>query len=200
MNPVRLRILQEESREIEHTCMSREFKVTRTRQVLEGFLVGWLVYATQRVGAARPPIETMRLMSRRTGTVTALIFMLTAFVGLSSSGAARTPTLTHALHVDITEWAVVPSQGLVSAGPLRLTVENYGRLRHELDIIPTNRWGQELDVRNGRAVGKSAARPVVVAPGKTRSAHVNLAPGYYVLLDNIRGHYAIGTAVSIIVA
>jgi uncharacterized cupredoxin-like copper-binding protein len=139
-------------------------------------------------------------MSRRTGTLAALIFVLTAFGGLSSSSAAPTPTLAHALHVDITEWAVVPSQGLVPTGRLRLTVENYGRLRHELDIIRTNKWGQKLDLRDGRAVGKNAARPVVVAPGQTRSARVNLAPGYYVLLDNIRGHYAAGTAVSIIVA
>ena len=139
-------------------------------------------------------------MTRRAGTVAALIFVLTAFGGLSSGSAARTPTLTHTLHVNITEWAVVPSQGLVSSGRLHLTVENYGRLRHELDIIPTRKWGQELDVRHGQAVGKSALQPIVVAPGQTRSAHVNLAPGYYVLLDNIRGHYAIGTAVSIIVA
>jgi hypothetical protein len=39
---------------------------------------------------------------------------------------------------------------------------------------------------------------VVVAPGQTRSVHVYLQPGSYVLLDNIRGHYAAGGAVSII--
>jgi uncharacterized cupredoxin-like copper-binding protein len=152
-------------------------------------------------GAARATIETMRRMTRRTGTVAALIFVLAAFIGLSSGSAARmpAPTLAHTLHVDLTEWAVVPSQGLVSAGTLRLTVQNYGRLRHELDIIPTRRWGQELVIRNGRAVGQNAARPIVVVPGQTRSAHVSLAPGSYVLLDNIRGHYAAGTAVSILV-
>jgi uncharacterized cupredoxin-like copper-binding protein len=139
-------------------------------------------------------------MTRRTGTVAALIFVLAAFVGLSSGSAARTPALTHTLHVDLTEWAVVPSQGLVSSGPLRLTVQNYGRLRHELDIIPTRKWGQTLVIRSGRAVGTVAARPIVVAPGQTRSASVSLAPGSYVLLDNIPGHYAAGTAVSIIVA
>jgi uncharacterized cupredoxin-like copper-binding protein len=138
-------------------------------------------------------------MTRRTGTVAALIFVLAAFVGLSSGSAAPAPTLAHTLHVDLTEWAVVPSQGLVAAGPLRLTVENYGRLRHELEIIPTRKWGQELVIRNGRAVGESAARPIVVTPGQTRSARVSLAPGSYVLLDNIRGHYAAGTAVSILV-
>ena len=150
-------------------------------------------------GAGRPVIETMRCMTRRAGIVAALIFVLAAFVGLSSGSAARTPTLAHTLHVDLTEWADVPSQGLVSSGPLRLTVQNYGRLRHELVIIPTRKWGQALAIRNGRAVGQTAARPIVVTPGQTRSAQVSLAPGSYVLLDNIRGHYAAGTAVSIVV-
>jgi hypothetical protein len=45
-----------------------------------------------------------------------------------------------------------------------------------------------------------AAPPIVVAPGERRSARVDLAPGFYVLLDNLRGHYSAGAAVSIVVA
>jgi hypothetical protein len=100
----------------------------------------------------------------------------------------------------VSEWAVVPSDGVVSAGALRLTVENFGRLRHELEIVPTERWGQKLPIRSGRAVGEVAASPIVVAPGEKRSARVDLAPGFYVLLDNLRGHYAAGAAVAIVVA
>jgi hypothetical protein len=79
-------------------------------------------------------------------------------------------------------------------------VANVGLLRHELDIVPTESWGQKLRIRNGRAVGEDVAAPIVVAPGQTRATRINLAPGYYVLLDNIRGHYAAGGAVSIVVA
>ena len=139
-------------------------------------------------------------MNRRAGTVAALIFVLTALGGLPSGSAAPIPTMTRTLHVDMTEWAVVPSQGMVSAGQLRLTVQDYGRLRHELEIIRTPRWGQRLQIRNGRAVGENATLPVVVAPGQTRSTNIYLAPGFYVLLDNIPGHYAAGGAVSIAVA
>jgi hypothetical protein len=78
-------------------------------------------------------------------------------------------------------------------------VQNFGELRHELDIVPTQRWGQKLGVRNGRAVGENAAPPIVVAPGETRSAEVKLDPGFYILLDNLRGHYAAGAAVAIVV-
>ena len=137
-------------------------------------------------------------MTRHAGAVAALICAVAAVAAPSSGGAAGAPAATHKLHVDLTEWALVPSGGLVSSGPLQLTVANYGRLAHELDIIRTSWWGQELGVRHGRAVGERAVQPVVVRPGQTRSAQVYLPPGSYVLLDNIRGHYALGAAVPVI--
>ncbi|HZO95955.1 MAG TPA: hypothetical protein VFB42_01150 [Gaiellaceae bacterium] len=136
-------------------------------------------------------------MNRRTGIAAALILAAGAATG-AGAGAARTPASARALHVGLTEWAVVPSQGLVAAGPLRITVRNYGRLAHELDVIPTRRWGQRLRVRHGRAVGTPVGAPVVVAPGRARAVELDLEPGSYVLLDNIRGHYSLGAAVSIL--
>jgi len=139
-------------------------------------------------------------MTRRAGIVAALIFVVVAIAGPSAGGAARTSTAVQQLHVDLAEWAVVPSRGLVSSGSLRLTVQNYGVVKHELDIIPTAWWGQKLFVREGRADGAAVMRPIVVSPGQTRSVHIYLQPGSYVLLDNIRGHYTAGAAVSIIAA
>jgi hypothetical protein len=138
-------------------------------------------------------------VNRRTGAIAALFLVLAALAGPSSGSASHETSAVNTLHVDLTEWAVVPSQGLVSSGPLRVAVQNYGVLVHELDIIPTQVWGEKLGVRRGRAVGGPVASPIVVHPGQTRSGQVTLAPGSYVLLDNIRGHYASGGAVSIIV-
>ena len=138
----------------------------------------------------------MRHVNRRFGAIAALFLLLAALAGPSSGSAS---SAVSALHVDLSEWAVVPSHGLVSSGPLRVTVQNDGALVHELDIIPTQAWGEKLATRNGRAIGEPVARPVVVLPGQTRSARIDLAPGAYVLLDNIRGHYAAGGAVSIVV-
>jgi hypothetical protein len=130
----------------------------------------------------------------------ALIFAVAVLAGPGWAGGESTIVANPELQVAVTEWAVIPSDGLVSAGPVQLTVENFGRLRHELEIVPTQRWGQKLPIRRGRAVGEVAAPPIVVAPGQKRSARVDLAPGSYVLLDNLRGHYAAGAAVAIVVA
>jgi hypothetical protein len=141
-------------------------------------------------------MTTLRCVNRRYGAIAALFLLLAALAG-PSSGSASSAVST--LHVDLSEWAVVPSDGVVSHGPLRVTVRNDGVLVHELEIIPTQAWGAKLGTRGGRAVGEPAARPVIVQPGRTRSARIDLAPGAYVLLDNIRGHYAAGGAVSIVV-
>jgi hypothetical protein len=129
-----------------------------------------------------------------------LILLAAALAGPGWGAGAHSSVARHQLQVGVTEWAVTPSDGIVSAGPVRLTVENFGRLRHELEIVPTQRWGQKLPVRSGRAIGEVVARPIVVRPGEKRSAQVDLDPGFYVLLDNLRGHYAAGAAVAIVVA
>jgi len=138
-------------------------------------------------------------MTLRTGPIIATVCALLACIAPSVGRAAQPVALSHDLRVDLSEWAAVPSDGVVAAGAVRVRVANDGRLFHELDIVPTRTWGEPLPVRAGRAVGDSAARPIVVAPGRAKSAWVVLQPGYYVLVDNIPGHYAAGAAVSIVV-
>jgi hypothetical protein len=139
-------------------------------------------------------------MHRRPTLLGALILTVAALAAPAWGGGEQGSVAAHRLRVDLSEWAVVPSHGVVSAGPLRLTVANFGQLRHELEIVPTERWGQKLPIRGGRAVGEVAAPPIVVRPGEQRSARVDLAPGFYLLLDNLRGHYAAGAAIAIVVA
>ena len=162
--------------------------------------VGRLVSPTHTAGVGNGLLETMSGMSRRTMAVAALVAALAALAGPSAGSAGRTSSTAQQLHVDLAEWAVIPSRGHVASGSLRLTVQNYGVIKHELAIIPTAWWGQKLFVRDGRADGAAVMRPVVVAPGQTRSVHIYLQPGSYVLLDNLRGHYTAGAAVSIIAA
>jgi len=129
----------------------------------------------------------------------ALSIAVLAAVAVAQASAAPAPR-SHALQVQLGEWNVVPSQGFVSAGSVRVTVRNFGRLPHELDIIPTVSWDEQLRVVHGRAAGHDVSAPVVVGPGQTRAVRVRLRPGFYVLADNIRGHYALGTRIPIVVA
>jgi hypothetical protein len=142
----------------------------------------------------------MRRVRLRTGSIAAVVCGVLACLAPVSIGAARGVALPHELRVDLAEWAAVPSDGVVSAGPVRLEVRNAGLLDHELAIVPTRSWGGELRIRDGQAVvGEVAARPILVRPGQVRSAEFFLRPGFYLLLDDLRGHYAAGAAVPIVV-
>jgi hypothetical protein len=141
----------------------------------------------------RNPLPRPRLLG-------ALVLAVAILAAPAWGSTGHTSVATHRLQLGVTEWAVIPSDGIVAAGPLQLTVENFGRIRHEIAIVPTERWGQKLPIRSGRAVGEVAAPPIVVAPGEHRSAQVRLARGFYVLLDNLPGHYGAGAAVSIVVS
>jgi hypothetical protein len=136
-------------------------------------------------------------MSRRAAWIAGVAAVFASFL-LASSGSAAPARAARTLRVDVTEWAVVPSQGFVAAGPLRVTVVNAGVLRHELAILPTGWWGENVPVLNGRAAREHASPPIVVAPGESRSARVYLPAGTYLLVDDIRGHYALGAAASIL--
>jgi hypothetical protein len=135
----------------------------------------------------------------RVWLVGALVLAVAALAGPAWGGAGKASVATHRLQVGVTEWAVIPSDGRVSPGALRLTVENFGLIGHEIAIVATERFGEELPISRGRAIGEEVAPPIVVAPGERRSARVDLAPGFYVLLDNLRGHYNAGAAVPIVV-
>jgi len=101
----------------------------------------------------------------------ALAVALLPVAPAAASGGERS------LRVQVGDWDVVPSRGAVPPGPLRLTVENLGRLAHELEIVPTTTFG-------GRRLGHAAAPPVVVGAGETRSVRVTLMPGFYLLVES----------------
>ena len=147
-------------------------------------------------GASFLVVGRMRFVMPRSSLL-ALAAAVAAIVLPAAAGAGRAAAPS-VLHVDLTEWALVPDGGRVPAGPVELIVRNVGRIPHELAIIPTDTWAQPLFVRNGRAVGDQVGRPIVLRPGQARSLRVYLAPGPYVLLDNLRGHYRLGAAVSIV--
>jgi len=156
--------------------------------------------ATKRSdGAAYPLLGERRSTFDMKRHLIYIAFLAVALAAPAGAGTQQAVVSVHRLNVQIGEWAVIPSAGRVSAGRLRVVVQNFGQLRHEIDIVPTQRWGQKLAVHDGRAIGEDAAPPIVVAPGETRSAEVKLDPGFYVLVDNLRGHYAAGAAVAIVV-
>jgi uncharacterized cupredoxin-like copper-binding protein len=122
-------------------------------------------------------------------TVAVLVAAAFAATGQSSSSQRAPKTLT-AL---VAEWSVVPSDGVVSAGLVRIRVRNVGLEAHELVLTRTARFADSLPLADDRAQARTIGATLQVAPGQTASAVFRLRPGSYVLLDNLPWHYWEGT-------
>jgi uncharacterized cupredoxin-like copper-binding protein len=121
--------------------------------------------------------------------------VLIAVVAAVAIPAAAAPAAQRpaSLRADIAEWSVVPSVGVVHSGLVRITVRNVGVDSHQLMVVRTSQFAEDLPLAGSRAVARPVAEPIVVAPGKGASVVVNLRPGNYLLIDNLPWHYWHGT-------
>jgi uncharacterized cupredoxin-like copper-binding protein len=129
------------------------------------------------------------------------LFLVAALAAVAASGIARfalaapSPRVA-SLRADVAEWSIVPSVGVVPAGRVRITVRNLGAAKHSLEVVRTNTFAQELPLAGNHAVAHAIGRTVDVRAGGSKSFVVRLAPGSYVLLDNLPGNYRRGMSVA----
>jgi hypothetical protein len=119
----------------------------------------------------------------------AALTALSAFAGVAGGGT-RVPTL----RADVGEWSIVPSVGALPAGRVRIEVRNFGTYAHQVVIVRTKTFAEQLPLRGTRAVVHPEAAPILVRAGRQASFVVTLRPGSYVLIDNLPWHYWKGTS------
>lgn len=78
----------------------------------------------------------------------------------------------------------------IPAGKVTFDVVNKGTMVHELVVLKTTTPGKDLKVTNGTAdetgnIGETGD----MAAGSSKKLTVTLAPGHYVVLCNLAGHY-----------
>jgi uncharacterized cupredoxin-like copper-binding protein len=110
----------------------------------------------------------------------------------ASSTAGRAPAAV--LRADVAEWSVVPSTGVVPAGPVRIDVRNLGNARHQIVVVRTRIFDPRLALAGNHAAVAQILGETIVAPGTRSSFVVTLKPGSYLLLDNLPWHYWKGTS------
>ena len=103
------------------------------------------------------------------------------------------------LRADIAEWSLVPSAGMVRSGLVKITARNLGTDTHQLVLVRTTRFAEVLPLHGDHAAGRPVAPPLVLEPGRSGSVVTRLAPGNYLLIDNLPWHYWLGTSAAIVV-
>ena len=126
---------------------------------------------------------------------------LGVLAGAGGAGAApaRDATASAArIKVVLTEWKLVPSVVRVSPGRTTFVVRNMGKIPHELVIVRTGRHHHALPMAGSQASEAGLMGEIEeFLPGQTRRLIVKLAPGKYVLLCNLPGHYMAGQYASL---
>src|SRR5258708_149641 len=126
----------------------------------------------------------------RTVLITTAVFL---GVCIGATGTQASPRPANVLRADIAEWSIVPSEGVVDAGNVRIVARNLGAQAHQLILVRTRAFAQDLPLRGDRAVARPVGSPILVAPGRAMSFVVHLRHGSYLLVDNLPGHYWKGT-------
>jgi uncharacterized cupredoxin-like copper-binding protein len=122
----------------------------------------------------------------RIGLLVVAAALAVSAVATAGPSRPRDPSTMRAL---VSEWSVVPSDGVVSAGAVRIRVRNVGVDAHELVLTRTARFADSLPLADDHAQVRAIGPTLVVGPGQTASAVFHLRPGSYVLLDNLPWHY-----------
>src|SRR3954454_5510608 len=107
-------------------------------------------------------------MTKAALTVAALL--LAASVLAAGTPAAAPPST---LRADVAEWSIVPSQGVIRAGAVRIVLRNLGAEAHQLMVVRTRSFGETLPLRRNRAVARPIGA-VLAAPGTSKALVLHL--------------------------
>jgi uncharacterized cupredoxin-like copper-binding protein len=99
------------------------------------------------------------------------------------------------------EWAILPAISSVGAGKVTFDVSNQGQVTHEFVVLKTDDGASTIAQKDGEASEAGHQGEVEdVTPGATKTLTLSLAPGKYVLICNLPGHYHLGMYAAFTVA
>jgi uncharacterized cupredoxin-like copper-binding protein len=99
------------------------------------------------------------------------------------------------LIVDMKEYAVTLSVPTVKAGTVKFGVRNLGSMVHDFDLYKTDLAPDKLPIDGGSAKVKMdglVKQMISIAANRSTTLSADLAPGHYVIICNIAGHYQLG--------
>ena len=95
--------------------------------------------------------------------------------------------------VGSTEYAFDPSAITADAGKLSITLDNTGKVPHEIVVLKTDEAADALKVSGGRVSEDASVGEVSETDGGTKKTEtIDLKAGKYVYVCNIPGHYKDG--------
>ena len=126
----------------------------------------------------------------------ALALLVSACGGAASNETSEVPTL----YADMSDFKIVADHPTVVAGRIVFGIRNHASMGHELRVIKTDLDPDKLPVDGGAAKANEDGKVgelLNISAGASRKLVLDLAPGKYVLICNIAGHYQLGMRVAL---
>jgi len=101
--------------------------------------------------------------------------------------------------VEMTDYKVTVNVPSVKAGSTKIGVRNLASQMHSFEVLKTDLPHDKLPIDGVTAKAKEDGKVggiESIAPGGSASVTLDLAPGKYVLICNVAGHYQLGMHIS----
>lgn len=129
----------------------------------------------------------------------ALLTVLLLVASACSAAPADTGEVPN-LYADLSDFKITIDHPTIASGHVVIGVRNHAAMLHELKVIKTDLAPDQLPLDGATAKakedGKVGELPNVAA-GASRKLVLELAPGKYVLICNVVGHYQLGMRVGL---
>jgi uncharacterized cupredoxin-like copper-binding protein len=102
--------------------------------------------------------------------------------------------------VDMKEYSITLNVSSVKAGSVKFGIRNLGTMVHDFDLYKTDRPLGELPIDGGSAKVKMdglVKQMINISANRSTTLSADLAPGRYVIICNVAGHYQLGMRVSL---
>jgi uncharacterized cupredoxin-like copper-binding protein len=153
---------------------------------------------------------------RRTLTIAGTVLLAASVAGCGSSSTSHSGPMMNApvtgsstdlpkavspaLTVAMSEFAFSPNNASAQAGRVTITARNDGKVVHELVVLKTNADPAQLPMKGAKVDESTSVGEIAdVEAGATKKVTLKLAPGKYVMVCALPGHYQGGMYGSITV-
>ncbi len=126
------------------------------------------------------------------------LFIALAVVSIIASACASAPSDTSeapTLIATLSDYKIVIDHPSIAAGHVVFGIRNQASMAHEFKVIKTDQAPDQLAVDGATAKAKEDGKVgelLDIAAGASRKLVLDLAPGKYVLICNVAGHYQLG--------
>ena len=134
-------------------------------------------------------------MRRLPAALVSVGLLLAACGGAQQAGA---PAGSQVI-VEMTDYRVTVNVASVKAGSTKIGVRNLASQMHSFEVLKTDLPHDKLPIDGVTAKAKEDGKVggiESIAPGGSASVTLDLAPGKYVLICNVAGHYQLGMHIS----